>query len=462
MPNSEIKETRKLFSGENIIKALPELAYVFDEEGKFILWNNNIKAILGYSKDELLNMSIHDFQEPEDSKRITKKIKAVFETGKEDTIEYSLITKSGKKIPCLGTGNLTIINNKKYFLGISINITKQKDAESKVEKFTSEIKLLKDQLQAENNYFRENIKNRHEFSNVFGDSELLLNILFQIKQVSKTKIPVLLYGEIGTKKESFAHIIHELSEIKDNSIIKIDCSNISQIYENSNLQNPLVEIEKFISNRIKLAKNGTLLIDNINELPKEAQVIMLYELKKNNTIEATTSVRIIATTNSDLEALIEKNLFNKNLYFFINKFTITIPPLRERIIDIPVMVENFIVRYNEKYGKSINKVPKKTMALFKKYNWPANSRELENVIERAVILSNTSILKAENLIKLQPKKVENFQKLEDFEREYIIKVLNSTFWQVSGNKGAAVILGLHPETLRSKMRKLNINKPEYI
>jgi transcriptional regulator with GAF, ATPase, and Fis domain len=126
------------------------------------------------------------------------------------------------------------------------------------------------------------------------------------------------------------------------------------------------------------------------------------------------------------------------------------------------MVENFIVRYNEKYGKSINKVPKKTMALFKKYNWPANSRELENVIERAVILSNTSILKAENLIKLQPKKVENFQKLEDFEREYIIKVLNSTFWQVSGNKGAAVILGLHPETLRSKMRKLNINKPKYI
>jgi len=146
------------------------------------------------------------------------------------------------------------------------------------------------------------------------------------------------------------------------------------------------------------------------------------------------------------------------LYFFLNTFPISIPPLRERKSDIPLLVENFINRLNQKYGKRISRVPKKSMISLQNYSWPGNVKELENVIERAVILSNSSLLKVESFIPKEKTQSKKLLSLNDFEREYIIKILNMTYWRVAGKEGAAKILGLHPETLRSKMRKLKISK----
>ncbi len=468
MSKLKTQNLKDLFSGEIILQGMPELAYIFDKEGRLLLWNKNVEIILGYSREELLYKNITDFQDVSDRERVFKVFKNIINDGKERAVEYNILTKSGKKIPCLGSGSLVVVNNKEYLIGIAIDITKQKNAEEELKAKTAEINRLKNQLQAENIYLREEIKVQHNFDEIIGTSEVLMKSLYRVEQVSKTDTTVLLQGETGTGKELFARAIHNLSSRRNHPFIKINCallpSNISESDFFGYVRDAFIEGDNMRIGKFEMANHGTIFLDEINEIPIEIQSKLLtfiqekkLKTKSSKTIQL--DVHIITSTNQNLEELVKKKEFSKDLYFYLNVFPIIVPPLRERIFDISLLVESFVKRFNKKYAKGITKIPKKVFALLENYSWPGNIRELENVIERSVILSNTSLLKVELVVKPSSDIKDSILTLSEYERAYIIKILNMTFWRISGEKGAAKILGMHPETLRSRMRKLEIQHP---
>ena len=468
MSKLKTQNLKDLFSGEIILQGMPELAYIFDKEGRLLLWNKNVEIILGYSREELLYKNITDFQDVSDRERVFKVFKNIINDGKERAVEYNILTKSGKKIPCLGSGSLVVVNNKEYLIGIAIDISKQKNAETALKTQTAEINRLKNQLQAENIYLREEIKVQHNFDEIIGASEVLMKSLYRVEQVSKTDTTVLLQGETGTGKELFARAIHNLSSRRNHPFIKINCAllpgNISESDFFGYVRDAFIEGDNMRIGKFEMANHGTIFLDEINEIPIEIQskLLTFIQEKKLKTKSSKTTqldVRIITSTNQNLEELVKKKEFSKDLYFYLNVFPIIVPPLRERIFDISLLVESFVKRFNKKYAKGITKIPKKVFALLENYSWPGNIRELENVIERSVILSNTSLLKVELIVKPSPDIKDSILTLTEYERAYIIKILNMTFWRISGEKGAAKILGMHPETLRSRMRKLRIKHP---
>ena len=456
-------------SGKTILQGMPELAYVFDKEGRMLMWNKNVELVLGYSAEELHNKHISDFQKGDDRKRVFEVFENVFSEGKERTIEYNLITKSGEEIPCIGSGSRAILNGKEYLIGIAIDITRLKKTEKKLNGVISELEILKEHLQAENIYLRDEIKSEHNFDNIIGESDSLRHTLYRIEQVASTDTTVLLEGETGTGKELLAAAIHSRSKLKEKPFIKVNCASLPATLIESELFGHekgafTGAIQKHIG-RFELADGGTLFLDEISEIPVELQSKLLRILQEgelerigsSKTIKV--NVRIIAATNRNLEQLINKKLFRKDLYYRLNVFPITISPLRDRVSDIPLLTKHFVDKFNRKMGKNIKRISKKTIQQLQNYSWPGNVRELENVIERAVIISTGNSLNVEPLLKPMFEKDDKFLPLAEFERQYIIKVLEKTYWRVDGPKGAAQILDMHPETLRSRMRKLGISRP---
>jgi len=460
----------KSLSAQDILDAMPEVAYVFNEERELILWNKNCEKVLGYTADELYLKNVMEFVEESTVELNAKAFDNIFNGKTEQIIEQNLITKSGGKIPILDTANYALIGSEEYLIGLSIDITKLKETESKLQEVVEELQKLKLQLQAENVYLREEYKSHYDYDNIFGNSKSILKSIDQIEKVAPTNSTILLNGETGTDKELFARIIHNKSKLKDQPFIMANCSSSSNVLTESELfghEKDAFEgaIKKRIG-KIELAHKGTLYLYEIGELSMYLQSKLL-QVVRNGSYERIGSydvqkvdLRLIASTKHNLEELIEKGLFRADLYYSISVYPINIAPLRERIGDISLIAENFIKQFNLKFSKNIEIISKKTMLELQRYSWPGNVRELENIIERAVIVSSGKLLKVEPLLeKKENKNNDNLLPLAEYERLYIIKVLNKTLWRVDGPLGAAIILGMHPETLRSRMRKLNILRP---
>ena len=459
------------FSGEAILQGMPELAYAFDKEGRMVMWNKNMESVLGYSKEELYLKTLLDFLDTPDRERVLKEFMKVFTDGKERSVEYNMLTKSGKMIPYLGSGSLAIVDDKEFLVGIAINIRKLKNAEEKLSAQITEINHLKNQLQAENIYLREEIKSLHDFDDIIGESETLMHILYRIEQVATMNTTVLLEGETGTGKELFALAIHNRSNRRDKPFIKVNCASLPASLIESELFGHekgafTGAIQRQIG-RFELAHKGTIFLDEIGEIPIELQSKLLRVLQEGeferlgNPKTIKVDIRIIAATNRNLEEQIRQKLFRKDLFYRLNVYPITIPPLRDRISDIPLLADHFVKRFNLKLGKCVNKISKKTLKQLQSYAWPGNIRELENIIERAVIISSGSFLVIEQLQKPGFEEEGNLLPLAEYERQYIIKVLEKTYWRVDGPEGAARILDMHPETLRSRMRKLAVKRPGF-
>ncbi len=460
----------KLWS-EGILQSMPQLAYIFDEKGNLIRWNKNLEKTLEYSSEELFNKNTIEFYLEEDREYVLGEISKVMNDGKERTVEYTLITKSGKKIPHKGSGKLAIINGKKYLIGMAIDISDLKKSQGLIEKQLNEIENLKNQIEAENYYLKEELKKSHGFAEIIGKHETLLHSLYRIEQAAPTDTTVLLEGETGTGKELFARAIHQRSARKNKPLVIVNCASIpSNLFESELFGHEKGAFTGATERKIgkfELADGATLFLDEVGELPYNIQAKLLRVLQEGTfervggkkTIKV--NVRIIAATNRILEEEVEKKNFRADLYYRLNVYPVTIAPLRERVSDIPLLVEHFVDKYNKKFGKKIKSIPKKTITQLQQYSWPGNIRELENIIERALILSTSTKL---NIEQLPNKKAVNDSEellpLEEYERRYIISVLEKTFWRVDGPNGAAKILDMHPETLRSRMRKLLIQRPQ--
>ena len=333
-----------------------------------------------------------------------------------------------------------------------------------------EIKKLKNQLETERAYLQEEIKLEYNHENIIGQSDGVNYVLYKIEQIAPTDTIVLILGETGTGKELVARAIHGLSLRKDRAFVKINCATLPSNLIESELfgheKGAFTGAHARHLGRFEIANGATLFLDEIGELPLELQPKLLRvvqdgefeRLGGSHTIKV--DVRIVAATNRNLEEEVRKDRFRDDLWYRLNIFPITMPPLRDRLDDIPLLVDFYVKKISKRMGKSIEIIPTSAMNVLQNYHWPGNVRELENVLERAVINSSGPKLRLVDELKTQKRDLSATQEtLEVVEREHIMRILEQTQWKVSGKNGAAEILGLNRSTLRARMRKLGIRKP---
>ncbi len=353
------------------------------------------------------------------------------------------------------------------YIGSCIDMTERKESEFALQTAHEELHQLKNQLEAENIYLQQELQLDEKFGEIIGQSDAIKYVLFKITQVAPTDSTVLITGETGTGKELVARAIHGASLRKDRPLIKVNCAALSPTL----IESELFGHEKGAftgaigrkQGRFELANGGTIFLDEIGELPPELQVKLLRVIQESEferiggTKTIKVDVRVIAATNRNLEVEVEQGGFREDLWYRLNVYPITIPPLRQRKEDISLLMEHFCTTYAKKFGKRISSISPRAMQSLQAHSWPGNVRELANVIERAVIHTQGSVLQVDERFD-QAVTATPTQTLEDVERDYIIRTLENTGWRVEGQYGAAKILGLNPSTLRTRMLKLGIQR----
>jgi len=365
----------------------------------------------------------------------------------------------------------------KEFLGTAMDVTEQVQARIALENAFEEITRLKDRLHDENLALKEEIAQASMFEEVVGASAALRAVLSRVTKVAPTDSTVLLTGETGTGKELIARAIHQRSQRCSHAFVSVNCAAIPV----SLIASELFGHEKGAFTgatgrrlgRFELAEGGTIFLDEVGELPAETQVALLRVLQErefervggNQPIR--TNARVVAATNRDLDAAIAAGTFRRDLFYRLNVFPIEIPPLRERKEDIPLLVEYYIARFARKAGKRIRGINKKTLDLLLSYPWPGNIRELQNVVERSVVVCETETFSVdESWLSRQPRAPQptahlDLAQLAVREREIIEAALRESGGRVSGPSGAATKLGIPDSTLDSKIRALGISKNRF-
>jgi formate hydrogenlyase transcriptional activator len=335
-----------------------------------------------------------------------------------------------------------------------------------------EIAELKDRLAQENVYLEDEIRSELNFEEIVGRSSALRKVLQDIETVAPTDSTVLIYGETGTGKELIARAIHNLSTRGKNAFVKLNCAAIpTGLLESELFGHERGAFTGAVAQRIgrfELAHRGTVFLDEIGEIPLELQPKLLRVLQEReferlgSSRTLTSDARLIAATNRDLMAMVEERTFRADLFYRLNVFPVEVPPLRDRQDDIPLLVRHFVQQFSRRMGKVVDTIPTETMNSLVRYHWPGNIRELQNLVERAVILSTGPVLRVPiddlHLPPAPPAANRKAGTLEEAERRHILEALNAADWVISGPKGAATTLGLKRSTLQARMEKLGIRR----
>jgi PAS domain S-box-containing protein len=443
--------------------------FIHDYEGKILDVNKHACDSLGYRREELLQLRIKDIVESIKKEQFWEPLKP----GQYVTFESIQRRKDQSTFPVeVRLGRLDI-GNLKLLLSLVRDITERKKSEDELKKSFKEIKSLKNRLEEENIFLRQEIELRYRHEEIVGESMAIKKALSDGEKVAKEETCVLILGETGTGKELLARAIHNMSPRRGHSMIKVNCAALAA----SLIESELFGREKgaftgAISRQIgrfEAANESTLFLDEIGDLPLELQAKLLRVLQdgalerlgSSRTIRV--NVRVIAATNRNLEALVKEKRFRRDLYYRLNVFPITMPPLSERREDIPLLVWAFVKEFSSTMGKPIKRISRKDMKYLQQHAWPGNVRELRNFIERAMILSSGSTLKIDRSDDkdVDEKDVPEIQDstLKELEKNHILHALEGTGWRVSGKGGAAEFLGLKESTLRYKMKKLGIERP---
>jgi len=439
-----------------------------------VFYSDRFCEILGYSSEEFPGMmdTLRNLLHPEDADVTWAAVERHLQKRVPYNVEYRLRTKSGEFRYFLARGQAIWDSkgNATRMSGSLQDISERVEAVQNLKNALSEIKKLKENLEAEKAYLQEEIKLEHDFENIIGQSNDLNYVLYKVEQIATTDTAVLVLGETGTGKELVARAVHGSSSRKDRPLLKVNCATLPLNLIESELfgheRGAFTGAYARQLGRFEVTNGATIFLDEIGELPLELQPKLLRVLQdgeferlgSSQTIKA--DVRIIAATNRNLEEEVRNGRFREDLWYRLNIFPITVPPLRERMEDLPLLVEFFVDKISRKLGKSIKNIPTSVMNTLQNYNWPGNIRELENVIERAVINSSGPKLRLMDELKKRYKDLTTKQKtLKKVEHDYIVRVLEQANWKISGKNGASEILGLDRSTLRARMRKLGIRKP---
>lgn len=402
---------------------------------------------------------------PDDKAKVQDAIEDAMQSGKERAAEYRVVLPDGSIRWLAARGRRQPGENGRpdRLMGVNIDITEGKRNEQ-------ELAELRARLEAESEYLKEEIRVHGRFEEIVGQSEAIRRVFQRIEQVAETDAIVLITGETGTGKELVARAIHSHSRRKHRVIVKVDCTSLPPTL----IENELFGREKGAYTgalarqlgRFEVADGSTLFLDEIGELPLELQTKLLRAVQEGkferlgNPRPVSVDVRIIAATHRDLAAKVKDGSFRQDLYYRLNVFSIHVPPLRDRVDDIPLLTWTFVRELERKMGKKFEHISKKTMDALFSYAWPGNVRELRNAIEQAMILSPGDQLKLQLPKDSDP---PDSHTLKQAEYQHIMTVLESTGWRIKGPRGAAERLGMNPSTLFSTMRRLGIpSKPEKV
>jgi len=439
-----------------------------------VFYSDRFREILGYSYREFpgeIN-SLRSRLHPDDKEVVWAAIQRHLQERVPYKVEYRLQTSSGAYLWFLARGQAIWNAEGKAIrmCGSIQDITERKQAELNLQTALTEIKELKEKLEVERAYLQEEIKLEYNYENIIGQSDGLNYVLYKVEQIAPSDTTVLVLGETGTGKELVARAIHGLSPRKGRALVKVNCATLPSNLIESELfgheKGAFTGAHARQLGRFEVADGATLFLDEIGELPLELQAKLLRviqdgefeRLGSSGTVKV--DVRVIAATNRNLEKEVHRGRFREDLWYRLSVFPITVPPLRERTEDIALLVDFFVHKIAKRLGKSIESIPTSVMNALQDYKWPGNVRELENVLERAVINSSGPKLRLVDKLKEPAKDLPATQKtLEEVERDHIVRVLEQTNWRVSGNNGAAEILGLNRSTLRARIRKLDIRQP---
>jgi len=462
---------RAIFHGVN------DAIFIHDREsGTVIEVNERMCEMYGVTPEEARTLTANDLSANEPPYNEEAALEWIREAaaGVPQRFEWRARDKAGRIFWVEISLRCILLGGKERVLALVQDITDRKRAEQALAEEFSQVSELTRQLEAENISLRKEIGLELTPNEIIGKSAAIKTLFTKIEQVAPTNTTVLILGETGTGKDLVARAIHGMSLRKDKPLKNVNCTT---------LQPTLIESELFGHEkgaftgatvrhlgRFELADGGTIFLDEIGDLPLELQAKLLRVLQEgeferlggSKTIKV--NVRVVAATNRNLPVEIQKGLFREDLWYRLNVFPIAVPPLRERIEDIPLLVEAFVRKFSRELGKTIEEVTSKTIRVLQNYLWPGNVRELANVIERAVINTEGPILRlagplnGSNAIELPAAR----QTLENVERQYILGVLEETGWRIEGRKGAARILGLNPSTLRTRMAKLQLKKNDSV
>lgn len=456
-----------------LIETMNDGLGVYDEGGVWTYANEKFCRMLGHPCDEIVGRPGAMWLD-EGNRKIFDELLASQRDGGQEPYELAWVRKDGVAVHTYVSPKpvIDVHGRFKGSFAVYTDITERKQTEDSLRTALSEIKALKDRLEAENIYFRQEMTMKHQFGHIVGQSNALKYVLYRAEQVAPVNTTVLVLGETGTGKELIAAAIHQMSLRKDRPLVIVNCAALPANLIESELfgreKGAFTGADVRRVGRFEIANGSTLCLDEIGELPLEVQgkllrVIQHGEFQRlGSPYTVKVDVRLVATTNRNLEEEVRKGRFRKDLYYRLNVFPITVPPLRQRKEDIPMLVQTFVERFSRKLGKRITSIPKETMQVLQEYEWPGNIRELENVIERAVILCQGPVFQmtdkfGNSSLSSAP---SGLKTLEETERDQILKALEQTRWRVNGEHGAAAILDLNPSTLRARMQKLGIRRPE--
>ena len=483
-PRSNARRLSNYEMNELILRCAGEGIYCIDHEGRTTYLNPAGETILGWDTDEFVGTFSHQLihhTHPDGSVYDSHEcpIYAAFTDGKVHHVDDEVFwRKDGSSFP-VEYESTPIICGKGELHGAVVtfrDISERKQQEEALRIALAEVQQLKERLQAENRYLRQEIKVSHNFEEIIGQGAEMTKAKRLIEQVASTNATVLILGETGVGKELFARAIHNLSTRSDRPLVKVNCAALPSSLIESELfgheKGAFTGATSRRAGRFELADGGTIFLDEIGELPLELQAKLLRVIQEgeferlggSQTIK--TDIRIVAATHRDLSRMILTGDFRDDLYYRLNVFPVSVPALRERREDIPQLVTHFVQKFAQEQGKTIESIPDHVQAFLQEYNWPGNIRELQNIIERAVILSGHEVLRIDGTTppSASPARQageiaalsDDRRTLDQVERDHILNILGQTNRRIAGEHGAAVILDLHPNTLRSRMKKLGI------
>ncbi len=413
---------------------------------------------------------------PDDSATVRSAYETAQREKRDFTIDYRILLPDGtvKHMHTIGHPVVSLSGEVLEFAGTGIEVTEQVEARIRIERALDEIRRLKDRLQEENVALREEVAHASMFEEIVGAAPALQATLTSISMVAPTDSTVLISGETGTGKELIARAIHKRSRRADRAFVTVSCAAIPAALIASELfgheKGSFTGALQQRRGRFELAHQGTLFLDEIGDVPMDMQVALLRVLQERRLERVGGSdaipvdVRIIAATNRDLPAAVAAGTFRSDLFYRLNVFPIEVPSLRQRLEDVPLLVAYYVERFAEKLGKRIDGIDKRSLALCQSYAWPGNIRELQNIVERSVILCTGGTLSIDDAwLTGRPGAREAAlpRTLEDQERELIEAALRRSRGKVAGAGGAAVNLGIPPSTLESKIRQLGIEKRKF-
>ena len=478
-------EARVNFKYRDLYRSTPAMLHTIDVNGNIVTVTDHWLNKLGYKREEVLGRPITDFYTEAERKLYpVDRIKALISAGDFVDKERQLVTKDGRVLDLLISAltHRDAAGKVDQMLVASKDVTARNRAERELRATLAENARLREELELERDYLREEVNVAMNFGRIIGTSPALQKMLSAVEAVADTPASVLLMGESGVGKELVAHAIHSRSSRANATLVKVNCASIpKELFESEffgHVKGAFTGAHRDRVGRFQLADGGTIFLDEVGEIPLELQGKLLRVLQESefervgDDVTRSVDVRVIAATNRDLEELIVNGEFREDLFYRLSVFPILVPALRERGKDIIQLAQHFLEKTCGDFGRPLLSMSRNQANKLLEYDWPGNVRELKNVIERAVILSPGKTLHLElsmreldvttedaDTVRPTEDEVLSEAQIRAFQKANIIRALSKTNWRVSGKDGAAELLGIRPTTLADRIRSFGINKP---